>query len=360
MVELLDEGLGNASSVHGTGRRARALIDEARETIADALGVGEDDVLFTSGGTESNNLAILGTLDAAPAEMAVVTSVAEHPAVLEPVARAEALGRRVTRVPIGADGGLDFEALGAAVGPDPTLVSVMAANNEIGSTTNLARVRSTIGEGPDRVLHTDGVQMLGKLNVDIPGWGVDLASFSGHKVGGPVGVGLLIRCGLPSLSPRVFGGAQERGLRPGTENVAAIAATAEAIRIAVREVAEYAERTSSLARLLWASLRARVPDVRLNGPRIDDPDRLPNTLNISAVRGDSRTLVARLDLGGLEVSSGSACASGSLEPSHVLAALPIDSERARSGVRISIGRSTTEADIHTAVETLGRTLGEAP
>ena len=204
------------------------------------------------------------------------------------------------------------------------------------------------------------MQVLGKKRLDLMASGVDLASLSAHKVGGPVGVGVLFRRPGAPVMPTTFGGAQEGALRPGTENAPAIAAAAVAIELAVEEAEAYQREMARLTGLLWRGLRAKLPDLTLNGPPIDDPTRLPNTLNISSPNGDARTLVARLDLVGVEVSAGSACASGSLEPSHVLKALGLDPDRARSGLRISLGSDTQEADIHTCVERLGRTLGGAP
>jgi len=353
----LDGGLGNASSVHGSGRRGRAAVDEARERVAAALQVPEDGVVFTSGGTEANNLALFGALGAGPADMRLVTSTIEHAAVQAPALHLEANSRDVRWVGVDRHGALDLHVLEEATAGGPALVSIMGANNEIGSTTDLAEVRSRIGG--EAVFHSDSVQLLGKRPLDLMGSGVDLASLSAHKVGGPIGVGVLFRRPGTPVAPSTFGGAQEGELRPGTENVPAIVAASVAIELAVREVDAYQRQTARLAGLLWQGLRSALPDLSLNGPPIDDPTRLPNTLNVSSSCGDARTLVARLDLAGLEVSAGSACASGSLEPSHVLKALGLDPERARSGLRISLGSGTREADIHTCVERLGRTLGGA-
>lgn len=358
LLGAVDGGLGNASSVHGAGRRGRAAVDEARERVAAALEVPEDSVVFTSGGTESNNLAIFGALRAGPADMCLVTSTIEHAAVQGPALHLESRSRQVRWIGVDAQGSLDLDALGAAVAGRPALVSVMGANNEIGSTTDLREVRARIGE--DGVFHSDVVQLLGKKHLDLMGSGVDLASLSAHKVGGPIGVGVLFRRPGAPIAPTTFGGSQEAELRPGTENVPAIVAAAVAIELAVKETEAFQRETSRLTALLWDGLRSKVPGMSLNGPPIEDPTRLPNTVNVSAPAGDARTLVARLDLAGLEVSAGSACASGSLEPSHVLSALALDPERARSGLRLSLGRGSLEQDIHTCVDRLGRTLGGAP
>ncbi len=367
LLAALDAGLGNASSIHDAGRRARAFVDEARERVAAALNVPEDAVVFTGGGTESNNLAVLGAADSFGPKLRMVTSTIEHAAVLEPFARAASRGHSVHQVGVDVQGRLDLEALGqatqaggsggrrAAEPASPVLVSLQAANNEIGSTVDLGAVRAAIGAGA--MLHTDAVQACGKLPLHLLESGVDLASLSAHKVGGPLGVGVLVRRAGMALSPRTFGGAQEAELRPGTENVPAIAAAAVAIELAVEETRDFAGRTAELTRTLWDGLVRALPGLQLNGPPIDDPSRLPNTLNVSFRSGDARTLVTRLDLAGIEVSSGSACASGSIEPSHVLIALGHDPERARAGVRMSLGRTTSLADIHIAVDRLRTTLG---
>ncbi|MEM6671247.1 MAG: cysteine desulfurase family protein [Planctomycetota bacterium] len=357
LLEALDAGLGNASSVHDAGRRARAVVDDARERVAGALGIGEDEVVFTSGGTEANNLALRGALAAGPRGMGLVTSAIEHAAILEPAARMSEEGVRVDEIGVDREGQVDLEAIADIARRRPSLVSVMAANNEIGTTVDLPRLREAAGDRA--VIHSDGAQLLGKRPIDLTSAGVDLMTLSAHKVGGPLGIGVLVRRGAVPLRAQLFGGSQEAELRPGTENVPAIAAASVAIDLAVRETDEYARHTSRLVSELWEGLVALVPDVRLNGPGLDDPTRLPNTLNVSAATGDARTLVVRLDLAGLEVSAGSACASGSLQPSHVLRAIGLDDERALSGLRISLGAGNTSADIHTCVERLGRILGEA-
>ncbi len=357
-LELADRLRGNPSSVHAAGREARQALDEARERTAAALGVHEDEIVFTSGGTESNNLAIFGSVQGR-ARLALVTTQVEHSSVLGVATALEARGHPVVRSAVDTEGRPRLEALlDAASGPDVGLVSVMAANNEVGSVAPLGeialRLRGSGGARPR--MHTDAVQALGKIPVRLRDWGVDLASFSAHKVGGPLGVGVLFkRKGLP-LEGLFFGGEQEAGLRPGTENVPAIAAASLAIDLAVREQPEYHARTSELCQALWRELATKVPDIGINGPPIDAKSRLPNTLNLSIPRADGRTLVARLDLEGLEVSAGSACASGSLEPSHVLLAMGRSTEAARSGLRVSLGRSTTTQDIHTAARILRITI----
>ena len=359
LIAMIEEGLANPSSVHASGQRARMVVDEARERVAAALGVPEDAVIFTSGGTESNNLAILGSLRASAGPSRLITSPVEHAAVREVAQHLESNGlAEVIWLPVNHEGRPDLDRLAEAAQLGPATVSLMAANNEIGTITPFEAVQERIGGLPGVVYHSDAVQMLGKAPIDLDG--VDLASFSAHKVGGPVGVGILARREGVQVTPQVFGGSQEAALRPGTENVAAIAAAACAIELATLESAAFAERTHRLSTQLWEELKRRVPDLRLNGPQLDNAGRLPNTLNVSPKLTDARTLVARLDMAGLEASAGSACASGSIEPSHVLAALGISAEQAAAGIRLSLGRTTTTDDIHSAVDKIWRTLGEAP
>jgi len=355
LLEALDALGGNPSSVHTAGRAARALLDDARERVAGALGVLEDDVVFTGGGTEANSLALLGALRPAPGA-GLVTVSTEHASVLGPAAQLEGEGHQVRRIGVDAQGRVDVEALLEAA-CDARLVSVALANNEVGALGPVEHVASALAEGPSpTLLHTDAVQALGRVPVDLAGWGVDLATLSAHKVGGPLGVGVLVRRTRAPLAPLAYGGGQEFELRPGTENVPAIVAAARAIELAVAEGPTFAARARGLLQVLWEGIHAAFPAAQVLGPAVQDEDRLPNTLNVSLPGVDGRVLVARLDLAGLEASAGSACASGSLEPSHVLLAMGCDEERARAGLRLSIGRTTDDEDLHAAVEILGRTL----
>lgn len=356
----LDAGWGNPSSVHAAGRRGRARIDEARERTAAALGVHEDSVVFTSGGTEANNLALFGVLRAAGAGAGLVTSQAEHPSVLEAAQALAREGHPVAFVAVDESARPDLDALERhSQEPGCRLVSVMAANNEVGTVTDLAGFAARLGRGARekrRLLHVDAVQALGRLPLELDEWGADLASFSAHKVGGPVGVGVLVRRTGLALAPLLYGGGQEGGLRAGTENPAAIAAGALAIELAVNEQAAAAERWNELASRFWSRLHHAQPDTVLLGPPFGSRERLPNTLNVRVPGVDGRAFVARLDLEGLEVSAGSACASGSLEPSHVLLAMGLDEADARAGLRMSFGRSSTTQDADDAVEILSRTV----
>jgi cysteine desulfurase len=356
LCATLDALGGNPSSVHASGRAARHLLDQARERAAAALGVHEDELVFTSGGTEANNLALCGALDAADAEAGLVTTAIEHSSVLEPAQSLSRAGRPVEFVGVDRLGFVDpGEVAARALSSRARLVSVMTANNEIGVLQPIAE----LAQARDRrwLIHTDAAQALGRVELRLREWGVELASLSMHKLGGPVGVGILFRRKGVELAPLLRGGGQEYGLRAGTENVAAIVASALAIELAVRERAQLAAQLSALANALWSELHACLPTLRLVGPALDDPRRLPGTLNVLAAHVDGKVLVTRLDLAGLEVSAGSACASGSLEPSHVLLALGHSRDEARAALRLSFGRTNTVDDVHNAVEILRIALG---
>jgi cysteine desulfurase len=358
-LEALDEVRGNPSSVHRSGRLARARLDQARERAAAALRIDEDEVVFTSGGTESNNLALRGVLAAAGAGAGLVTSAVEHASVLGPARELLRRGHPVRFVGVDGQGLSDAAQVVAAAGPGTALVSIQAANNEVGTLAPLAE----IGEGLARLpagrprpwLHSDAVQALGRIPLELRAWGVDLASFSAHKLGGPVGVGLMYRRKGVPLEPILAGGEQEGGLRPGTESVAAIVAAVRAVELAVAEQATYAGRLRELERSLFTALEAAVPGLRLLGPALGSARRLPGTLNVLLPGVEGRVLVTRLDLAGLEASAGSACASGSLEPSHVLRAMGLDDESARAGLRLSLGRTTTWEELRQAVDILRAT-----
>ncbi len=356
-AEALERCVGNPASVHGSGRAARALLDQARERVAAALGVHEDEVLFTSGGTESDNLAVLGCLRAAGPGAALVTTAVEHSAVLEAARAAERDGHRVTRLPVDSQGCIDPQAALAAVRESrAALLSVMAANNEIGSLGPLEE----LGHGLRALgnlrptFHSDAAQALGRVPLALREWGIDLASFSAHKLGGPLGVGVLYKKKGLQLTALQYGGGQENGLRPGTEDVPAISAAALAFELAERERAAFTGRMHALCRSFWGQVQRVLPQARVNGPDPAQDLRLCNTLNLSLPGIDGRVLVARLDLEGLEVSAGSACASGSLEPSHVLLALGRTRDEARAGVRFSFGSGNDEHDVRLSVDILRR------
>jgi len=363
-LEQLDRLGGNPSSVHSSGRAARAVLDEAREQTAAALAVHEDEIVFTGGGTEAIQIALLGAVRAAGPNACLVTTAVEHSAVLGAAAELAREGHPVHRMPVDGVGRVDIERLITEIGTSrAAVVSIQTANNEIGTVMPIAEIGRRLQDVGNLapVFHTDAVQALGRLPLALERSNVDLAGFSAHKIGGPLGVGILYRRQAVTLLAPLQGGGQEGGLRPGTENVPAISAAALAVELATRDQAVAADRWRALSRSFWDQVQAVVPGVLLNGPPLDDSARLPNTLNLGfeSVGGrelDGRMLVARADLEGLEVSAGSACASGSLEPSHVLLALGHTPERARAALRISFGAQTTHEDIHTAVEMLRRTF----
>lgn len=349
---------GNPSSLHGPGRVARHMLDEARERIAAALGVHEDELVFTSGGTESNNLALLGALRPLPAHRGLAISPIEHSSVLGPARALQRAGRPLRLLEVDVSGCVRLESLREVVADRSTaLVSVMAANNELGTCSPLEEIAAALDASGERPLwHMDAVQALGRVPLDLRALRVDLASFSLHKVGAPVGVGLLYRRHGVVLEPLMYGGEQEHGLRPGTENVASAVAAASAVELAVAELEQHRQRLRSLGSLLWGELVSKLPHLRLLGLPIEHERRLPGTLNILSPGLEGKVLVMRLDLEGVAASAGSACASGSLEPSHVLKAIGCSDEEARSGLRLSCGRETRAEDVHRLVEILWRTL----
>jgi cysteine desulfurase len=362
-LEALARTGGNPSSLHRSGREARQLLDEARERTAGALRVDEEEIHFTSGGTESNNLALFGGVRRQGPRAGLLASAVEHSSVLAAAAQLEQEGHPLTLVGVDSHGLLDpGEVLDRAEADGARLVAVMAANNEVGVRMPL----EAIGKGLDGLLpqsrpllFTDAAQALGRVPLPLRAWNIDLASFSAHKIGGPLGVGVLYRRASVELQPLLYGGEQEGGLRPGTENVAAIVAASHAIELAIRDRESFAAHAAKLALVLWEALHEALPDARLLGPELASEQRLPGTLNILLLNVDGKVLVTRLDLEGLELSAGSACASGSLEPSHVLLAMGLSESEARAGLRISIGRDTLLREIREAVEILRKTASRS-
>lgn len=358
LLRSVDALGGNPSSVHTSGRAARAELDDARERVAAALGVAGDELIFTSGGTEANNAALFGAL---PPGAALLVGAAEHSSVREAGEALRASGRDVRVLGVDSAGRLELSALELALeGGGAGLLSCVGANNELGTLAPFAQIRAALDSCPSDAQpawHADCVQMLGKVPIKPRELGLDLASFSAHKVGGPLGVGILWCAKSLPFSPRMVGGGQESGLRSGTENLPAIAAAAVAIELAVSEQADYAARVSALTRELWQGIRDALPGATLLGPAITEEARLPNTLCVLLPGADGRVLVPRLDLAGLEVSAGSACSSGSIEPSPVLLALGHGEAEARAALRFSLGRTTTAAEVRSAINTLGITCG---
>jgi cysteine desulfurase len=345
MAPFLESVYGNPSSIHAVGQAARQALDAARDGVARAIGARGEEILFTSSGTEADNLALTGVfLAARPEKDQIVTAATEHHAVLDTCEFLRGLGAEVTLLPVDGDGRVDAAAVAAAITPRTCLVSIMAANNEIGTLAPLAEI-AQVTRAAGVPFHSDAVQWAGALPLDVESIGVDLLTLSAHKFYGPKGVGALyVRRGT-HLTPIHHGGGQERGRRAGTENVAGIAGMARALELAVAEVPAEAPRLTALRDRLLAALRDALPDVILNGHPVD---RLPNNLNVSFCGVDNELLLLNLDLEGVAASAGSACTAGSLEPSHVIAALGASPERLRGSIRLSLGRETTAEEIDAA------------
>lgn len=339
---------GNASSLHAFGQEARGAVDEARAQVAAAIGAHPSEIVFTSGATESDNLAVAGVALATEGRgRHIVTTAIEHHAVLEACHVLEHRGYAVTYVPVDGRGIVDPDDLRRALRRDTVLISVMAANNEIGTIQPLAAV-GRVARERNIPFHADATQLVGAGPVNVDALGVDLLSLSAHKRYGPKGVGALyLRRGTP-LVPVQRGGGHERGWRGGTENVPGIVGLGKALQIAVDEMVEESARLSAMRdRLIREALA--LPGAHLNG---DAVQRLPNNVNVSFDGTDSQSLVMSLDLHGVAVSAGSACSSGSIEPSHVLTALGIPAERATAAVRLTLGRGTTGAEVDYAAQAL--------
>ncbi|HEU5323699.1 MAG TPA: cysteine desulfurase NifS [Methylomirabilota bacterium] len=345
MLPYFSETFGNPSSVHAFGRAAREAVDVARARVAGVLRVSPDEVVFTSGGTESDNFAVKG-LALARGRGHLITSRIEHHAVLRAGQALEAQGFEVTYLPVDGHGMLDPDDVRRAIRPDTLAISVMHANSEMGTVQPVAAI-GAIAREHEVPFHVDGVQTFGKLPLDVRGCGIDLLSLSGHKIYGPKGVAALyIRKGLKMVSVQ-HGGEQERRRRAGTENVPGIVGFGKAAEIRARDMAEEAVRLRALRDRLWEGVRARVPEVRLVG---HPTERLPGTANIAFRHVESESIVLGLDLKGIGVSAGSACTAGSVEPSHVLVAMGVAVEWAMGAVRCSLGRTTTAEDIDYVVE----------
>ena len=351
MLPYLNRYFGNPSSVHAAGREARAAVDDARDKLAALLHVKPHEIIFTSGGTESCNLAVLGLARRLPAGALakagqssrgrhVISARSEHHAVLNAIEHLEKHeGFEVTWLDVSRDGIIDLDQLAAAIRPETRLVSIMTANNETGVIQPLPEISGACRER-GVVLHSDMVQSFGKIETDLSL--VDAASFAAHKFYGPKGAGFLfLRSGL-SIQPVMFGGAHENERRPGTENVPAIAGMAAAAEWTSRDREEEQQREAKLHDELWTRISQNVPDAKQNGA---NAPRLANTLNISLLGLDSETLLIALDLEGVCASSGSACMVGSVVASHVLLAMGLQIERARSAVRFSLGKWTTAEEI---------------
>lgn len=341
MMPYFNPNFGNASSVHGFGRQGLIAIDKARKIVADAIGARPQEIYFTSGGTEADNIALMGVAEALRDKgRHIITSRIEHPAILDTCAYLEKNGYEVTYIQVDAQGLINPADVDAAIRPDTILISIGHANNEMGAIQDIAKI-GTIAKAHKVYLHTDAVQSFGTIPINVDELQVDLLSLSGHKIYGPKGVGALyVRRGV-RVRPLGHGGGQERKLRPGTENVPGIVGLGKATELALLDMGARAEHLAKLRNKLIAGLTS-VPDVTLNGSA---EQRLPGNVNVSVTYVEGESLILALDLRGIAVSSGSACTSGSLEPSHVLTSMGLDHLQAHGSLRLTLGRDTNEADI---------------
>lgn len=340
---------GNPSSIHATGREAHKAVDQARRQVAAAIGAQPQEIYFTAGGSESDNWAIKGTAFARQSKgNHIITTAIEHHAVLHTCAWLEKHGFEVTYLPVDSDGLVNPADVEKAITDKTILISVMMANNEIGTIEPIKEI-GQIARAHKILFHTDAVQAVGAIPVDVNDLGVDMLSMSGHKFHGPKGIGALyIRKGV-RIDTLIHGGAQERGLRAGTENLPGIVGIGKAIELATAHLEENARRMTALRDKLIDGIMERVEDVRLNGHRTR---RLPNNCNVSIRYIEGEAMLLRLDLAGIAASSGSACTSGSLDPSHVLLAIGLPHEIAHGSLRMTLGTDTTEADIDQVLDTL--------
>jgi cysteine desulfurase len=350
MLPYLNRHFGNPSSVHAAGREARAAIDDARDKLAALLHAKAGEIIFNSGATESCNLGVLGLARSVPSRGGhIISNKAEHHAVLHAVEHLENReGFEVTWLNVSKTGMVDLDQLSDSIRPDTKLVSIMNANNETGVIQPMSEI-SRICREHGVLLHSDVVQAFGKFDIDVSL--VDAASFASHKFYGPKGTGFLfLRSGLP-IQPIMFGGAHENQRRPGTENVAGVAGMAAAADWVLRDVDAESQREAQLRDELWSGIARVFPDAQQNG---DAAHRLGNTLNVSFIGVDSETMLMALDLEGVCASSGSACMIGSVRASHVLLAMGLPMESAKSAIRLSLGRPTTSEEIANAADALGR------
>jgi cysteine desulfurase len=354
MLASLDT-FGNPSSLHAAGQEARRIIDTARARVARLINAQPDEIIFTSGGTEADNLAIFGAVSRAgfqPGSRRILLSAIEHQAVLNPCLHLKTCGHDVHLLPVDGEGILNIALFKELLVPETALVSVMLANNDTGSIQPVAEIAGQARK-QGALVHTDAVQAAGKMKLDVRALNIDLLSLSAHKLHGPKGIGALyIRKGI-KIDPIIFGGHQERGLRPGTENVNAIAGFGKACELALQRMQDDAARLLKLRDSLEQIILGSVEGAAVNG---QNGPRLPNTSNLSFEGLDGEMLAINLDLLGVEVSTGAACSSADKEPSHVLLAMGRTEAQAASSIRVSLGRDNTEEQILKAVEKIKQTV----
>ncbi len=349
MLPYLGDAFGNPSSAHRFGRAARAGLEQARREVAEAVGAEPSQVVFTSGGTEADNLAVIGAALAARAKhgrMATVVASTEHKAVLAAAHAVARMGGEETVLPVDRRGVVDLTEVERALADRPSVVSVMWVNNETGVLQPVEEIAGRCHEA-GVPFHTDAVQAFGKVPLSVAGLPCSLVTLSGHKIGAPKGIGALVVRVRGVVEAIIHGGSQQFGIRPGTENVAGAVALGRAAQLAAAEQAEAAPRLEALRRDLAARLRAGVPDLVVNA---DDGPRAPHVLSVSVPGADGEALLMHLDLAGVAASGGSACSTGSVEPSHVLTAMGVPRPLALGTVRFSVGKETTPADLERAAE----------
>ena len=347
MMPFLRENFANPSAAYTPAREARKAIDRARKTVAAAINANPNEIYFTASGTEADNWAIKGALEARKGRHIVISTV-EHHAVFYTCCHLEKLGYEITYLPVDSDGFVSPKDVKAAIRPDTALVSIIMANNEVGTIQPLAEIKE-LGVP----LHTDAVQAVGHIPVDVAALNVDSLSLSAHKFYGPKGIGALyIKKGTP-ISSFIQGGAQERGRRSGTENVAGIVGLATALEASISSIPAEQHRLTVLRDKLINKIFATIPHVSLNGPK---ENRLPGNVNVSFRFIEGESLLLHLDMQGCYASTGSACSSGALEPSHVLTAMGVSHELTNGAVRFSLGRDTTEKDIDRLMEILPKSV----
>ena len=348
MTEFLKEHFGNPSSLYPIGRAVKEIITEARDTVARALGAKRTEIFFTASGTESDNFAIRGVIDALPEKNEIITSEIEHPAVIEMANYFERKGLKVTFVPVDQYGTIDIKRLKEAISPKTAIISIMHANNELGT---IQPIRDVVNLAKEKgiLVHTDAVQSFGKINVNVDKLGVDLLTISAHKIYGPKGIGALyIRKGT-NIMPLIYGGHQERLMRAGTENTIGIVGFGEATRFVIEQGEKDINRIENLASMLKNGIEEKIPKVKFNGP---EQNRIKGTINFSFPGLEAEAILLSLATKDIYVSTGSACSEDSEEVSHVLSAIGLRPEIARSSVRISLGRFNKKEDIHVVLEEL--------
>ncbi|NMA70286.1 MAG: cysteine desulfurase NifS [Desulfitobacterium sp.] len=350
MMTYYTEKYGNPSSVHSFGRETKAALENARESVANLMNAEPTEITFTSGGTEADNLAIFGVAEAYSKKgKHIITSAVEHNAVIDTCEFLAKNGYELTILPVDEEGFISVDDVAKAIRPDTILITIMHANNEVGTIQPIAEI-GKIAKEKDVIFHVDAVQSFGKIPVDVKAMNVDLMTVSSHKIYGPKGVGALyIRRGVRVI-PRVHGGGQERKRRSGTENTPGIIGFGKACELAAQRMAQDAEREAALRDKLLEGIMERIDYVKLNGPRGEN--RLPGNLNVSIQFIEGEALLLSLDLMGIAASSGSACTSGSLDPSHVLLAMGLSHEIAHGSLRFSFGRQNTEEDVDYVLEQL--------